>query len=754
MEQKVYPNGDVYLGQLLNGEPHGQGTMKYADKSVYDGEWEEDLKHGTGTMTYSFGKNYGKDVKDVYNGEFQNDEMHGIGTMTYSNGDVYVGEWVHDAPTEKGILKNKNGDIILKRTELDASSGQKYASGSDLMEEYKLSPGESVADPGSGSDPMQQLKLSPGESVADPGSGSDLMEEYKLSPGESVVDPGSGSDPMQQLKLSPGESVADPGSGSDLMQQLKLPISPQAEPMRAELKEERPELKEERPELKGDSDERMKNVCISHVNQEDEEYNDTGDLIFSRFKYDENVSYDSFVRIREELRKLIDGKFSRTEPPDLSQIGFFKIRYSLQYDNIYVYHLAKPLNFIKRMKDRMLTPKEFITLYGDTADEDTYVKEFREAIDIQIHSSLYEYFLIRKSKSETISGDFEYYIQIDFFFDRYHESPLCGWHTDTLSASDFRSTQLGERDLTDIPIAKYVSLRYILSSEKHVIGTYVAERYGEKMTDMCVIPMTVAVKNGTSLMFSNLKLTHSTPPIRPPPSLMVATTSPRVSTTRTDYENDSDNQDMRKLKIIQFYESYIEQKPSYSMPELRELVKNTGDQLIKRSFARISHLTVVRGCSETRINYAPKYYSPSGEGLLTGMLDAFDALYSPEKTNVLNFPPDIAINDIVKICTTLEIDDPHQKTYNPFLGGTHKGECMTCPTLLSIITDPDQNLRIYVSPDDTGKGVRMRLQPGRRRRRTRRRPLRRTRRRTRRRPQRKTRRRTRRTKGRKSKRRR
>ena len=613
-----------------------------------------------------------------------------------------------------------------------------------------VSLGQSDAEPGPGSDSMNQFNLSPGQIVAVPSPGSDPMNQFKLSPGESVAGPGPGSDPMNQFNLpispaSSGQIVAGPGT--DPMEQFKLPISPQPEPMRAE-------EKEEIPELKGDSDERMKNICISHVNEGDEEYNDTGDLIFSRFKY-ENVSYDSFVRIREELRKLNDGKFSRTEPPTLSQIGFFKIRYSLQYDTIYVYHLAKPFNFNKRMINRMLTPKEFITLYGDAADEDTYVKEFRQAIDIQIHSSLYEYYLIRKSKNNPIAGDFEYYIQIDFMFDRYHDSQLCGWHTDTLSEGDFNPIKPGEKELRDIPIAKYVSLRYILSSEKHVIGTYVAERYGEKMPEMCVLPMTVAVKNGTSLMFSNLKLTHSTPPIRPPPSVMVAaTTNPMVYTTRADYENDSDNQDMRKLKDIEFYERYIEQKPSYSMPELKELVRNTGDQLIKRSFARVSHLTEVRGCSETRINYTPKYYSTEGEGLLTGMLDAFDALYSPEKTNVLNFPPDVAINDIVEMCTTLEIDDPDQKTYNPFLGGTHKDECMTCPALLSIITDPDQNLRIYVSPDDTGKGVRMRLHPRPRRRRTRRRPQRRTRRRTRRRPQRRTRRRTRRAKGRKSKRRR
>jgi hypothetical protein len=45
-----YPDGAVYVGELLDGERHGQGTMTYENGDTYVGEWENDKRHGQGKM--------------------------------------------------------------------------------------------------------------------------------------------------------------------------------------------------------------------------------------------------------------------------------------------------------------------------------------------------------------------------------------------------------------------------------------------------------------------------------------------------------------------------------------------------------------------------------------------------------------------------------------------------------------------------------------------------------------------------------
>lgn len=42
----LYPNGDVYYGQIREFLREGQGRMIYADGSSYEGGWLEDKKEG------------------------------------------------------------------------------------------------------------------------------------------------------------------------------------------------------------------------------------------------------------------------------------------------------------------------------------------------------------------------------------------------------------------------------------------------------------------------------------------------------------------------------------------------------------------------------------------------------------------------------------------------------------------------------------------------------------------------------------
>ena len=75
-------NGDVYVGLIVSGQLHGQGTYTFPDGRKYVGEWK-----------------YGK--------------LHGQGEFTWSNGDKYEGEW-KDGKIWKGITYDKNGNIKYK----------------------------------------------------------------------------------------------------------------------------------------------------------------------------------------------------------------------------------------------------------------------------------------------------------------------------------------------------------------------------------------------------------------------------------------------------------------------------------------------------------------------------------------------------------------------------------------------------------------------------------------------------------------
>lgn len=92
-------NGNVYEGEFLNGKRHGQGVWKGANGRTYEGEFRNDSLNGQGKMTYSNG--------DVYQGEFLDGIRHGQGTYRWSEsaqwpGDTYTGEWEHGERTGYG----------------------------------------------------------------------------------------------------------------------------------------------------------------------------------------------------------------------------------------------------------------------------------------------------------------------------------------------------------------------------------------------------------------------------------------------------------------------------------------------------------------------------------------------------------------------------------------------------------------------------------------------------------------------------
>ncbi|MCB0705950.1 MAG: caspase family protein [Saprospiraceae bacterium] len=98
----VYSNGAKYIGDFLNGDPHGKGILYFANGNKYIGHWDSNNRHGEGRMVYMEGHEY--------LGMFEFDKMSGHGVMTYSNGDVYDGNWKNDRPNGEGKYLFANGE--------------------------------------------------------------------------------------------------------------------------------------------------------------------------------------------------------------------------------------------------------------------------------------------------------------------------------------------------------------------------------------------------------------------------------------------------------------------------------------------------------------------------------------------------------------------------------------------------------------------------------------------------------------------
>ena len=88
-----FPNGEKYVGELKDGQPHGQGTFIWPNGEKYVGEWRNGQRNGHGRFFWPDG--------DKYVGQFRNNKKHGQGTLTYANGRQYVGEFKDGQPVDQ-----------------------------------------------------------------------------------------------------------------------------------------------------------------------------------------------------------------------------------------------------------------------------------------------------------------------------------------------------------------------------------------------------------------------------------------------------------------------------------------------------------------------------------------------------------------------------------------------------------------------------------------------------------------------------
>ena len=124
----IYENGEKYIGEWLNGKKNGKGIEYYKDDSIkYDGDFVNDKYEGRGKYVYENddyyngewlngekngkGTLYYKNGTFKYDGNFVNDKYEGKGELRYENGEYYIGEWLNNKRDGKGTLYYKDGTI-------------------------------------------------------------------------------------------------------------------------------------------------------------------------------------------------------------------------------------------------------------------------------------------------------------------------------------------------------------------------------------------------------------------------------------------------------------------------------------------------------------------------------------------------------------------------------------------------------------------------------------------------------------------
>ena len=160
--RKIYGDGSIYNGELMNGKPHGKGLITFGsdapDIKTYEGDFFNGMAHGKGVTTYhpeqngshfglyENGYRQGKGTStwpdgSIYEGNFDRDKFHGLGKYTSPSGKIFHGFFKDGTPEstlsgpqrwqtifglkhEKPIgLKDKDLEDLEKEEEKNAGLG-------------------------------------------------------------------------------------------------------------------------------------------------------------------------------------------------------------------------------------------------------------------------------------------------------------------------------------------------------------------------------------------------------------------------------------------------------------------------------------------------------------------------------------------------------------------------------------------------------------------------------------------------------
>lgn len=90
-----YDDGSKYIGDIVNGKLHGQGTYMWPSGATYTGAWSNNMRHGQGTYEWVSG--------DKYVGAWENDRASGGWLYRKDGGKV----WCYQDPQGNWIVKEK-----------------------------------------------------------------------------------------------------------------------------------------------------------------------------------------------------------------------------------------------------------------------------------------------------------------------------------------------------------------------------------------------------------------------------------------------------------------------------------------------------------------------------------------------------------------------------------------------------------------------------------------------------------------------
>lgn len=99
------PKGAVkYSGDMLNGNPHGNGNMTLPDGRIYQGEFFNGKPHG---------KVERADIRNAtYSGELFAGKLHGIGKIIKKNGEEYEGRFFDGSYHGHGKVTKENKSYV------------------------------------------------------------------------------------------------------------------------------------------------------------------------------------------------------------------------------------------------------------------------------------------------------------------------------------------------------------------------------------------------------------------------------------------------------------------------------------------------------------------------------------------------------------------------------------------------------------------------------------------------------------------
>lgn len=135
----LFPNGDYYEGEFIQGQRSGSGQLLTFDNSLtYKGQWAYNKRNGTGREAVQdviYEGNFLNDAKtgrgkfqwadgSWYEGDLLNGEIEGEGEYRWSDGRWYKGQWKEGKMHGNGELNTADGKRYVGEFVMDKREGR------------------------------------------------------------------------------------------------------------------------------------------------------------------------------------------------------------------------------------------------------------------------------------------------------------------------------------------------------------------------------------------------------------------------------------------------------------------------------------------------------------------------------------------------------------------------------------------------------------------------------------------------------